>query len=212
MIESLTGAAWVWTMKTSQPRMEMSYRQWISPLANSRRLASPSSTPRCAGDVLGQRGVGAARDQLESPAGDQLHGSTLLRPGARRLGPARPPGARGRRRSTPSAPRHDRMRGIDCARRPPRRPARGREGADPCARRRCSARLHDALAHHRARADDGVGQDGVGADLGPRPDPQAPRRITPGQQRHVARRARPRRRRRSARDPTWSRPGASSAR
>ena len=48
MSESLTGPQWVWMMKTSQPRIELSYRQWISPLANSRRFASPSCTPRWA--------------------------------------------------------------------------------------------------------------------------------------------------------------------
>ena len=36
---------WVWMMNTSLPRMDSEKRQWISPLANSARLGSPSSSP-----------------------------------------------------------------------------------------------------------------------------------------------------------------------
>src|ERR1019366_2529258 len=42
---SLTGEEWVWMMNTWAPRIDSSKRQWISPLANSRRLASVRLTP-----------------------------------------------------------------------------------------------------------------------------------------------------------------------
>ena len=40
-----TGTDAVWTMKMSAPRIESSYRQYVSPLANVFRVTSPSSQP-----------------------------------------------------------------------------------------------------------------------------------------------------------------------
>src|SRR4051794_22724231 len=60
MIEVFTGRAWLWMMNTSEPRTDSPKRQWISPLANSERLASPSLTSRhCA--------ISSARSRLERP-------------------------------------------------------------------------------------------------------------------------------------------------
>ena len=39
-------APWLWMMKTSIPRTDSPKRQWISPLAKSLVLASPSCTSR----------------------------------------------------------------------------------------------------------------------------------------------------------------------
>ncbi len=46
-------------MKTSAPRTDEANRQWISPLANSRRLGSVSSTPRC--EAISSARAGCAR-------------------------------------------------------------------------------------------------------------------------------------------------------
>src|SRR5437660_65235 len=46
MIDVFTGRAWLWRMKTSDPRTDSPKRQCNSPLANSERLASPSFTSR----------------------------------------------------------------------------------------------------------------------------------------------------------------------
>ena len=45
-IESFTGRAWLWMMNTSEPRTDSANREWISPLAKSERLGSPSFTLR----------------------------------------------------------------------------------------------------------------------------------------------------------------------
>src|SRR4051794_39696548 len=44
---SFTEPQWLWMMNTSAPRLSSPNWQWISPLAKSRRFASPSGTPRC---------------------------------------------------------------------------------------------------------------------------------------------------------------------
>src|SRR5712691_3982391 len=42
-----TGGQPVWTMKTSEPRIDSSYRQYVSSFANVFSVTSPGSTPRC---------------------------------------------------------------------------------------------------------------------------------------------------------------------
>src|SRR5438034_2099473 len=42
-----TGSQPVWTRKTSAPRIDSPYRQYVSPFANVPTSISPSSTPRC---------------------------------------------------------------------------------------------------------------------------------------------------------------------
>src|SRR4029079_13323226 len=60
MIEWFTGRAWLCMMNTSEPRTDSPKRQWISPLANSERLASPSLTSR-------HLAISSARGRLERP-------------------------------------------------------------------------------------------------------------------------------------------------
>ena len=57
MIASLTGLLWLWTMKTSAPRMDSPNRQYISPLANWERLVSPRVTPRAEAMALASSGL-----------------------------------------------------------------------------------------------------------------------------------------------------------
>ena len=45
LIEPPSQAVWVWTMKTSEPRIDSSYFTWISPLAKSPMLAEANGTP-----------------------------------------------------------------------------------------------------------------------------------------------------------------------
>ena len=59
-IESFTGTECVCMMKTSVPRTESPKRQWISPLAKSLMLGSPSFTPRW-------RAMSSARGRLARP-------------------------------------------------------------------------------------------------------------------------------------------------
>src|SRR5947208_2266885 len=59
-IESFTGRAWLWMMKTSEPRTDSAKREWISPLAKLERLGSPSFTLR-------QSAISCARGRLERP-------------------------------------------------------------------------------------------------------------------------------------------------
>jgi hypothetical protein len=42
-----TGGQPVWTMKTSAPRIDSSYRQYVSSFAKVFRVTDPHSTPRC---------------------------------------------------------------------------------------------------------------------------------------------------------------------
>src|SRR5581483_11535386 len=51
----------VWRMKTSAPRIDSSYRQYVSPLAKVSSVTSPSSTPSCSA-------IRAARTGCERPA------------------------------------------------------------------------------------------------------------------------------------------------
>src|SRR5438270_5619384 len=60
MIELFTGRAWLWRMNTSEPRTDSPNRQWISPLANWERLASPSFTSR-------HSAISSASGRLERP-------------------------------------------------------------------------------------------------------------------------------------------------
>src|SRR5438309_9966015 len=60
MIELFTGRAWLWMMKTSEPRTDSANREWTSPSANSERLGSPSFTLR-------QSAISSARGRLERP-------------------------------------------------------------------------------------------------------------------------------------------------
>ena len=74
---SLTGDECVWTMKTWAPRIDSSKRQWISPLANSRTLASVSSTPSLSAMSLASVGVAATRHDDETALGEGLHGASV---------------------------------------------------------------------------------------------------------------------------------------
>ena len=55
----------VWTMNMSAPRTDSSKRQYVSPSANVFSVTAPSSTPRWLGDLLGELGMRAARDDDE---------------------------------------------------------------------------------------------------------------------------------------------------
>ena len=81
MSESLTDRPgvrqWDWMMKTSAPRTDSANRGRISPLAKSTRLASPSSTPEVGGDLLGERRVGAAGEQVQLARRYQFHRAVL---------------------------------------------------------------------------------------------------------------------------------------
>src|SRR3984957_8662329 len=60
MIESLTGGQCVWMMKTSEPRIDSSKRQWISPTGKSRKFAAPSS-------VFSSRAMASASPGCDRP-------------------------------------------------------------------------------------------------------------------------------------------------
>src|SRR5437588_6594502 len=60
MIELFTGRAWLWRMKTSEPRTDSPKRQCSSPFANWDRLGSPSLTLR-------QSAISWASGRLERP-------------------------------------------------------------------------------------------------------------------------------------------------
>src|SRR3954454_2646313 len=51
----------VWTMNTSEPRIDSSYRQYVSPFLNVSSSTPPSSTPRCSA-------IDCARSGCERPA------------------------------------------------------------------------------------------------------------------------------------------------
>src|SRR4051795_7310237 len=50
----------VWTMNTSEPRIDSSYRQYVSPFLNVSSCTPPSSTPRCSA-------IDCARSGCERP-------------------------------------------------------------------------------------------------------------------------------------------------
>ena len=74
---SLTGVACVWTMNTCAPRIDSSKRQWISPSANSRRLASVSVTPSLSAMSMRQRRMATPRHDHEASFGECLHGASV---------------------------------------------------------------------------------------------------------------------------------------
>src|SRR3979411_1334587 len=51
-----TGMQPVWTRKTSAPRIDSSYRQYVSPFLNVSRTTSPSSSPRCCAIAFARSG------------------------------------------------------------------------------------------------------------------------------------------------------------
>ena len=163
--ESFTGPQCVWRMKTSAPRSDTSKRQWISPLANSRRFGADSGTSRCR--AMSRASSGCDRPETNSRRCFEI---TSTRPQATSDAPGRPPA------TGPS---------VECG---PTLAPDGHVGAGPEDAERADlgvvadprARGVDR-AQLRARADDDVDEQRVRADLGARVDPaRRPSRSCPG--------------------------------
>src|SRR5664280_1087202 len=160
--ESLTGPAWVCTMNTSLPRIDVPKRQWISPLANSRRLASPSSTPSCWAISWASSGWDRPETSSRRRWGVNSMPANLPRPGAGIPG----------RRAHPGAGRHLGALTEDGERPDP--------GVGPDHRPAAHAG-----GHHGALPDRGVHQPGVRTDLGVLADRTGPLQDDTGQEHHV---------------------------
>src|SRR5579875_1459063 len=171
MSESFTGLLCVWTMKTSHPRMERSYLQWISPLANSRRLTSPTSTPKWR--AMSSASCGCERPETSSSRrrGISSMVTTLLVLVPLRL--RRSAGGLDHRMGGHLGAVGHLGAGLEHAERAHRRP-----GAD-------HGSLAGALPHPGARAHRRVDEEGAGPDFGALADDAGPAQDHAGEERDI---------------------------